>query len=94
MVGSIFLFVQTGRLHVKVWYGTVENVAVDILLGTPYIYRSIREILSGDRKVVPCHPDRVPILTKPATIGRRFLSSAKPSKSGIPHYNVVVRKAR
>lgn len=91
---TILLLVHIGTLRDEVWFGLVENLAVDILLGTHYIERYIRRIFPGERKGVPCHSDPIPILTKPATTKERRLSHVDPSRSKTPHDTVVLRMAR
>lgn len=94
MRGTIPPFVRIGSLHVNVWFEVVKNLAVDRLLGRPYIDYYIREVFPGERKVVFWHSDPVPILTRSTKIRRPSQSSAEPSRSRIPHDNVVVRFAR
>lgn len=39
LLGTIFLFVRIADLLVKVWFGIVENLAVDVHLGMSFIDR-------------------------------------------------------
>lgn len=61
---TIILFVSIGDLHVKVWFGTVESVAVNVLLETQFKDRYIRGIFPGKRPIVPWSSEPVPILTR------------------------------
>lgn len=40
--GVIQLYLQTGDLDIRVWFRVVEDLAVDILLGTSFIDRNIQ----------------------------------------------------
>lgn len=94
MIETVLRYVQVGSLYVKVWHGIIDSFAVNIILGTPFIDWYIREIFSGERRMVPWHSSPVSILAKTATIGRRPLSSAETSRRRIPHDNAVMRTAR
>lgn len=56
------LIVQLCNLSVRVWFGVLENLTVDVLLGPSFIDRYIHGILPSTRKVVPWHSAPVPIL--------------------------------
>lgn len=62
--GTILLFVKIGELRVRVWFGIVKNLAVDILLGTSFIDRYIQGIFLSERKILPWHSQPVPILSR------------------------------
>lgn len=94
LLGTIFHFVRIGSIHVEVWFERVENLAVDILSGTPFKERYVREIFSGDRKDLPWHLDPITVLTKPATLERQSLSSTKTFRNRTLHNNAVVRIVR
>lgn len=66
--GIVRTFVQIGDLRVRAWSGVVENLAVDILLGTSFIDRFIISILAGERKVVPYHSCSVSIILSLPTV--------------------------
>lgn len=66
--GPFLLFVRVGNLDVKIWFGIVRNVTVDIALGTPFIDRYIRGTVPEEQKVVPWHSVPVPMHSKPATV--------------------------
>lgn len=52
---TILLHVRLRKLCVKVWCSIVHNLAVDMLTGTSFIDRFIREIFQAERKFVPLH---------------------------------------
>lgn len=37
VLGTILLFVHVGNLHVRIWCGIIQNLAVDVLLGTLFL---------------------------------------------------------
>lgn len=49
------LFIRICNLHVRVWFGIFENLAVDELFGTWLIDRGICGIFPTERKIVPSH---------------------------------------
>lgn len=53
VLGTILLYVRIGDLHVKVWFGIVENLATGLLLGTLLINWFIHRIFPGKRYAVP-----------------------------------------
>lgn len=55
LLGTILLLVQIGDLHVKAWFGIVEILSVDVLLGTPFTDQFIRKIFPAERSFVPRH---------------------------------------
>lgn len=59
--GTILLLIHTGDLSARVWYAIVQNLAVDISLGSSFINRQIQRIFPSERKVVPSHSSPVPI---------------------------------
>lgn len=70
--GVIPMFVRIGDLRVRAWFGVVENLAVDILVGTSFIDRCIRGIFPTERKIVPWHSRPVSILTSSSNISSKF----------------------
>lgn len=40
-------------MMVRVWFGAVDGIEVSEILGTSYIDRYIRAILTEERKIVP-----------------------------------------
>lgn len=56
------MILKREHLAVRTWFGVVENLALDILLGTTYIGRSLKSISSLDQKIVPLHSSSVTIL--------------------------------
>lgn len=50
--GTILLQVGLGDLRVRVWLGIVNNLAVDMLLGTYFIDCCIRRIFSAERNAL------------------------------------------
>lgn len=63
-IKNIILFhVLLGALYNRVWFGTVRNLAVDMLLATAFIDCFIRRIFPTKRKVVPWHLHPVLILS-------------------------------
>lgn len=60
---TVQLFIRMGYLHIRTWYGIVENLAVDILLRTLFINRCIRRIFPTERQIVPCHSKPVVIIS-------------------------------
>lgn len=61
---TIFIFKSFGKLIVWVWFGIVENLAVDVLFGVSIINKHIWGILHSKRKVVPWHSSLGPILSR------------------------------
>lgn len=59
--GIVPLFVHLGDLRVCTWFGVVDNLAVNLLLGTSFIDPCIGEIFPTERKVVPRHSRPVAI---------------------------------
>lgn len=53
--GSVPLFVRTGDIHVLAWFGVVENIEVDELLGTLFIDQCISVTFPTESKVVFWH---------------------------------------
>lgn len=49
------MFVRIGDLPVRAWFGVIENLAVDVLLGTSFIECCIQGIFTSECKVVLCH---------------------------------------
>lgn len=65
--GIVPLPIRTSNLHLHAWFGTVEDLAVDVLLGMSFIERCVRGILPTERKIVSWHSSPVAIiLTKTA----------------------------
>lgn len=62
--GIILLFIRIGDFSVREWFGIVGNLALDILLGTSFIYRHIRGVFSSERKVVPWNSSLASILLR------------------------------
>lgn len=63
IVETILLHVRLGDLRVEVWFGIVHNLAVDILIGTPFIDCFTRGIFLAECKVVPWHSHPVEIFS-------------------------------
>lgn len=53
---------QIVDLSIRVWFGVVTSVAVDLLLGTSFIHRYVQEKFPSERKLVPWHSRPVDIL--------------------------------
>lgn len=47
--GTILLFVKIGELAVRIWFGIVEKLAVDILFRTSFIHRYIQSVFSSEK---------------------------------------------
>lgn len=58
---TILLHVRLGNLFLRIWFGNVHNLLVDMLLGTFSIDCFIRQMFSAKRKVVSCrsHPEAI-----------------------------------
>lgn len=54
--GVIFLIGYMRILHACAWLHILENLAVNLLLGTSYMDRSIRVIFPTKRKIAPSNP--------------------------------------
>lgn len=50
-----------GSLQVRTWLGVVENLAVEILLGTTCIYQYIKGMFAIDENFVSRHSALIPI---------------------------------
>lgn len=61
----ILLQVRFGTSLVRLWFGVVPNLAIDMLLSTSVINHLIQSIFSSEQKVVPWHSHPVAILTLP-----------------------------
>lgn len=55
MEGTILLHNRLGDLWIRVWFGIVDNLVIDILFGTLFIDRFICRIFPAEGKVVPWH---------------------------------------
>lgn len=53
--GIMHLYVRMGDLRVRSWFGVVENLVIDVLLGTSFMYRCIRRIFPSEQKIVSLH---------------------------------------
>lgn len=62
--GKILLFISMNELSVRVLFGIVENLAIEVLLRTSFIDRYIRGNFPSERKVVPWNYSPVPILSR------------------------------
>lgn len=49
------LLIGFGYLSVRTWFGIVENLAVDDMLGASFIDRVIRGTFLTERKIISCH---------------------------------------
>lgn len=56
--------VQGGDLHVRIWFGIVKSLLVNLLLGMAYINKCSRCVFSMKSKIVPEHSALVSILGK------------------------------
>lgn len=57
--------VRFGAPCVRVWFGIVSSLAIDMLLCSSFIDRFVHGIFPSDRKVVPLHSNSVAILVPP-----------------------------
>lgn len=64
--GVILLHLQIGNPRVDVWLGVLEDLAVDLLLGTSFMDRYVRDSFSLERKRVPWRSRPFYILTQSA----------------------------
>lgn len=94
IMGIIFLFRRIGNLYVRVWFGTVRNLPAEVLLGTPYINRSVCGIFLGRGTVVPLNLRLVSIITRLFVESKRSLLHLKPSNIASAPYNAFVRIAK
>lgn len=92
-------FVCIGDLLVRPWFAIVENVAVDVLLGTSFIDLWIRGVFSTKRKVNSWHSTSVGIISTKseeilnfADINPSNSSTSSPSDAG-QDYNHFLRLA-
>lgn len=53
--GLGFLHLRLGDLQTPVWFEVEPRFAVEMLFGTPFIDRLIRELFPSERRVVPWH---------------------------------------
>lgn len=63
---------KVGILRVPVSFEIVENLAVELLFGTSFIDKYIREIFLNDRNTLPSHSSPVPILPHNSSATVRF----------------------
>lgn len=61
--GLLSLHISVWGLQASIWFGIVENLAVDQFMQTPYIYRFFFGVLRASRKVVSIHSGPVAIRT-------------------------------
>lgn len=75
-----------GDLHTDAWLGIVENLAVNLPLGTSFIDRCICGIFLIERGVVPIHSHQVQVLTS--------LQNVRSPRGGRPrpHVRVIFSK--
>lgn len=57
------LFIGTGELLLRAWFGTVEGLAVYVLLGTTIVNRFMLVIFPAEQKMVSWHSRPVAIIT-------------------------------
>lgn len=57
------LFVRTGYLRVRAWFGIFENLAVDVLLGALFIDQCKWRKFPTEQKLVPWHSRPVEIIS-------------------------------
>lgn len=81
--GTILLFVNIGELRMRVWFGIVEILAVDILLGTSFIERYIRGLFPSDTEVLPWHSPLVQILSRNNFVAFQY-SLSEQDWAGVP----------
>lgn len=62
MEGTILLHVSLNDLRVRLWSGIVLILAVDMLLGTSFIYRFAHRIFLANRRVALWHSHLIAIL--------------------------------
>lgn len=56
--GTIPLFVHMGTLSVRASFGVVNNLALDVLLGTSFIARRPRRVFPSKQNIVPGLPEQ------------------------------------
>lgn len=66
--GIVALFICICNLRRGAWFGTVENLTVDVLLGTPFIDQCLRRIFHTNCKIGPCPLKPVAIISTKTTI--------------------------
>lgn len=75
MEGTILIHIYFGDLCVRVWFDTLDSLAVDMLLCPSFVDRFIRAILLTERKVVPW--DSYPVTIHATTLrGEHIVSNA------------------
>lgn len=79
-------------LHVKVWLGKVENLAKNVLLGTPFIYRFTCRIFLREGKVIPEYSGPKLILANQFNQSKQLLSNLEPSNHAFALYETIVAK--
>lgn len=60
---QIFLiYARIGEVFVRAWFGIIDSFAVELLSGTLFLGRSIREIFPGKHELFPWHSTPVDII--------------------------------
>lgn len=62
VIENILLHVRIGDLQVRVFFGVVKSLALSVILWKSFIYRSIKGIFPGERKILRHQSKRVSIL--------------------------------
>lgn len=66
--GIVPLSAPTGDLRVRSWFGVVESLAVNVLLGMSFIDRCIRGIFPSVPKIVRWHSRPVAIISSKISV--------------------------
>lgn len=61
--GNVPFYIRIGNLRVHVWFGIVENLAFEVLLGTSIIDQGIPGIFPTEHKIFPWHWEQVAIIS-------------------------------
>lgn len=78
------MFVGIDDLRVRTWFRVVENLTVDVLLGSFFIYRCIGGIFQSEHKVVPWHSHTLSVIASSQTV-RSLFSDTSVLSVGLTH---------
>lgn len=79
---------QLGNLLFWSWFRVLENAAVNVLLGTSFIYSYIDGIVPSKRKAIPWDSKTVPIQTRSPAADIHHYGSEEDRDSGVDYQGI------
>lgn len=104
-IGKIMLFLQLGERHVRVYFGNLDNLAVQLLAGTSFIDSFVKGVFPMGCRIIPIRTRPVAIIRKhttlsdPLTVSQTHLDSKTctedllDKKNETPRFRVTKRVA-